>query len=74
MPGNIRTTEQLQPVYEKLGGWEEDISSIRSVDDLPVEARNYVKRIEELTETPAMLISVGPGREQTILLQNPFEK
>jgi adenylosuccinate synthase len=74
MPGNIRTTEQLQPVYEKIDGWMEDISSMRSVDDLPVKARNYVKRIEEITETPAMLISVGPGREQTILLQNPFLK
>ena len=45
-----------------------------SVEDLPVKARDYVKWLEDLTETPAMLISVGPGREQTMLLKNPFEK
>lgn len=73
MPGNIRTTENLKPVYEQIGGWEEDISRVRSIDDLPQKARDYVKRIEDLTETPAMVVSVGPGREQTILLKNPFE-
>ncbi|MBC8318387.1 MAG: adenylosuccinate synthase [Desulfobulbaceae bacterium] len=74
MPGNIRTAQQLQPVYEKLEGWTEDISGMTSIDDLPRKAKDYVKRVEELTETPAMIISVGPGREQTILLKNPFEK
>jgi adenylosuccinate synthase len=74
MPGNIRTTENLKPVYEQIEGWEEDISGVRSIDDLPQKARDYVKRIEDLTETPAMIVSVGPGREQTMLLKNPFEK
>lgn len=73
MPENIRTTQNLKPVYEKIGGWEEDISGVRSLDDLPQKARDYVKRIEDLTETPAMIVSVGPGREQTMLLNNPFE-
>ena len=73
MPENIRTTQNLKPVYEKIGGWEEDISGVRSLDDLPPKARDYVKRIEDLTETPAMIVSVGPGREQTMLLNNPFE-
>jgi adenylosuccinate synthase len=73
MPGNIRTTENLKPVYEHIEGWDEDISGVRSIDDLPQKARDYVKRIEDLTETPAMIISVGPGREQTMLLKNPFE-
>jgi len=73
MPENIRTTQNLKPVYEKIGGWEEDISGVRSIDDLPQKARDYVKRIEDLTETPAMIVSVGPGREQTILLKNPFD-
>jgi adenylosuccinate synthase len=74
MPGNIKTFAKLQPVYENLAGWSEEISEARSVDDLPAKARDYVKRIEEFTETPAYILSVGPGREQTMLLNNPFQK
>lgn len=74
MPGNIKTYAKMQPVYENLAGWSEEISQARSVDDLPSKARDYVKRIEEFTETPAYILSVGPGREQTMLLNNPFQK
>lgn len=74
MPGNIRQTSRLQPVYEEVSGWAEEIDQVASVDDLPARARDYIKRIEEITETPANIISVGPGREQTIMLKNPFEK
>ncbi|MEA3386275.1 MAG: adenylosuccinate synthetase, partial [Thermodesulfobacteriota bacterium] len=49
------------------------LSQMRSFDDLPEEAKDYLKTIEDMAETPIMLISVGPGREQTILLKNPFE-
>ena len=74
MPGNIKTYARMQPVYENLAGWSEEISQARTVDDLPAKARDYVKRIEEFTETPAYILSVGPGREQTMLLKNPFLK
>ena len=74
MPGNIRTTQRLKPVYEEIPGWQEDISGVRSVDDLPAAARDYVKRIEDLTETPASMLSVGPDRAETLLLKNPFEE
>lgn len=74
MPGNIKTFAKLQPVYENLAGWSEEITQARSVEDLPTKARDYVKRIEEFTETPAYILSVGPGREQTMLLKNPFQK
>jgi len=72
LPGNIKAFAGIQPVYEDLAGWHEEISQARSVDDLPAKARDYVKRIEEFTETPAYILSVGPGREQTMLLKNPF--
>jgi len=74
MPGNIRRVERLKPIYEEIPGWSEEIRNAKTPDDLPAKARDYVKRIEELTETPAMILSVGPGREETMLLKNPFEK
>lgn len=74
MPGNIQTAQKLKPAYEEIAGWNEDISSARSVDDLPQQAKDYVKRIEDLTETPATILSVGPDRAETMLLRNPFEK
>ena len=73
MPGNIRTTARLKPVYEEVPGWQEEIDQALSMDALPQKARDYIKRIEELTETPAYIVSVGPGREQTMLLKNPFQ-
>ncbi len=74
MPGNIRQTARMKPVYEDIQGWDEEIDQVTSVDELPAKARDYIKRIEEITETPANIISVGPGREQTIMLDNPFKK
>lgn len=73
MPGNIREVESIKPIHMTLSGWNEDLSQMRSLDDLPEEAGGYLKTIEDMAETPIMLISVGPGREQTIFLKNPFE-
>ncbi|TBV79649.1 MAG: adenylosuccinate synthase [Desulfobulbaceae bacterium] len=72
MPSNPKSFQDLQPIYENLSGWSEDISHARHLDDLPVTAQAYIKRIEEFTETPACILSVGPGREETMLLRNPF--
>ncbi len=74
MPGNIRKAQQVKPVYEEIPGWQENISAVRNADDLPQKTKDYVKRIEDLTETPVMLLSVGPDRAETMLLDNPFEK
>jgi adenylosuccinate synthase len=72
MPSNIRITEKVKPVYEEISGWQEEIGKARSLDDLPRQARDYIKRIEDITETPAVIISVGPARDETLLLKNPF--
>ena len=72
MPSNIRMTEKVKPVYEEIPGWQEEIDRARSVEDLPMQARDYIKRIEDITETPAVIISVGPARDETLLLRNPF--
>ncbi len=72
VPANLRILTQAEPIYESLEGWTEDITGARTLDDLPLNARRYVERIEALTGAKLLLISVGPGREETIVLKNPF--
>jgi adenylosuccinate synthase len=63
---------RCQPIYEEMDGWAEDISGARTYDELPLQAQAYVTRLEELGGVPVDIISVGPKREQTILLRSPF--
>ncbi|MGF1834743.1 adenylosuccinate synthase [Photobacterium sanguinicancri] len=60
-------TASLAPVYEKMEGWNEDITSCRKFEELPKAAQAYVLRIEELMGVPVKMVSVGPGREQMIM-------
>lgn len=71
-PAQIGRLERVKPVYEEMPGWTEDISACTKWSDLPDTARAYFKRIEELLETPVAIVSVGPGREQTIECTDPF--
>jgi adenylosuccinate synthase len=71
-PASLKVLEACEPIYETLPGWEDDISNIRRFEDLPVQVKAYLKRIEELTGVPAQIVSVGPGREQTIIVDNPL--
>jgi adenylosuccinate synthase len=71
-PASIKILKACKPVLETLPGWSEDISDVRTIDTLPQNAKNYLSRIEELTETPINIISVGPGRDETIIVKNPF--
>jgi len=72
-PFECFTLEKCDPSYKSFSGWSEDISSARDFSDLPVKTQRYLRAIEELAEVPLSIISVGPGRSQTILLRNPFE-
>lgn len=65
-PALVTKTSRAIPVYETVDGWMEDISSVKKFEDLPENAIKYIRRIEELTGTPVKIVSVGPGREQTI--------
>lgn len=65
--------EKCVPVYEEMPGWSESTVGAQSYDDLPANAKAYLKRIEELTNTPVDIISTGPDREETIILKHPFE-
>jgi adenylosuccinate synthase len=57
---------KCEPVYEELAGWSGDVTAARSFDDLPAEARAYVRRIEEVSGVAVTLVSVGPSRDQTV--------
>ena len=58
---------EVVPVYETLPGWDEDITTAKTWEDLPENARRYVVRLEELCGVPVVMVSVGPDREQTIV-------
>jgi len=72
VPPTIKVLEQCKPVYEEMAGWNEDIRGAKTMDDLPVNARQYIRRLEGLAGVPVSLVSVGPGRNETIMLDNPF--
>ena len=71
-PSSLNKLARCTPVYEELPGWKEDISSARQMDQLPAATRNYLNKIEEITEVPLSIVSVGPMREETIVLKDPF--
>jgi adenylosuccinate synthase len=73
LPANLALFEKCLPVYEEMPGWLTDITAARSFAELPEKARNYVKRLEELAGCPIVLVSVGPRRDETIMLKNPFD-
>ena len=72
-PASLKVMESLEPVWEEFEGWQEAVSGARSVADLPANARRYMERLEELVETEIVIASIGPDRDQTILIKNPFD-
>jgi len=73
IPAKLSAISTCRPIYEEMDGWKEDISEARSLGELPKNARDYVKRIEALVGVPISIVSVGPGREDTIVCTNPFD-
>lgn len=72
-PMTLAEAERAKPVYETLPGWKEDVSGLKSFDDFPENAKRYIARIEALAEVPAAVLSVGPGRDETIIVRELFE-
>ncbi|MDF1782428.1 MAG: adenylosuccinate synthase [Alcanivoracaceae bacterium] len=64
----------MTPVYEEMPGWTESTLGAKTLEDLPENARNYIKRIEEVTGAPIDIISTGPDRNETIVLRHPFDE
>ncbi len=71
-PASLAALEKCTPIYEEFPGWQEDITQVRHLADLPMAAQNYLKKIAEISGVPIQIVSVGPDREETIVLGNPF--
>lgn len=67
-----RVLERAEPVWEEMDGWDSPLSEARKLSDLPINAKRYIQRLEEILETDMVLVSVGPGREQTITIKDLF--
>jgi adenylosuccinate synthase len=71
-PASLKVLAECKPVYEELPGWEEDITGVKSLDELPENARHYIERVSQLTGIPLSIFSVGPDRNQTNLVRGVF--
>jgi adenylosuccinate synthase len=71
-PAGTELVARCQPVYEEMQGWREEINGAKEISQLPSAAQRYLARIEELTQTPVNIVSVGAQRDQTIILHNPL--
>ena len=65
--------EQCEPVFIELPGWKESTVGVKTRDELPQTARDYLRKVEELCETPIDIISTGPDRDETIVMRHPFD-
>jgi adenylosuccinate synthase len=69
---NLDSCQNIEPIYVELPGWKESTFGIRSLDELPENAKAYIRYIEKIIEAPVDMISTGPDREETIILRHPF--
>jgi adenylosuccinate synthase len=72
VPATLEALSRCRPVFEELPGWREDIRKVRRYEKLPPATQNYLRRVEKLVSVPIQIISVGPDREETIVVKNPF--
>ena len=72
-PASLVELGQCEPVYEELPGWTEDITGCRTLEELPIEAQNYVRRVSELVGVKISTFSVGPDRNQTNILEDVWD-
>jgi len=71
-PAHAAAQAAVEPIYEEMEGWEGTTAGARSWADLPAQAIKYIRRVEELIETPVALVSTSPEREDTVLVRDPF--
>ncbi len=73
LPVGADALEGCEPVYEDMPGWSGSTIGVKHYEELPLEARNYLKRMAEICEVPVDMVSTGPDRDETIVLRHPFE-
>jgi len=71
-PASLKVLNECEPVYREFPGWQEDISAVSCYDDLPQNAKEYLKHLEELSGVSVAVVGVGPGRAQTLVLKEIF--
>jgi len=71
-PSNNKVLKEIVPVYEEMEGWKEDISEAKDISELPIQARKYLEKLEEITGVPIYTVSLGPSREKIIFLNEIF--
>lgn len=74
VPALVEDFLKVEPIYETMPGWHTSLAQVSSFKDLPQAAKNYLKAIEELVETPISIISTGPERHRTIVINNPLSR
>jgi adenylosuccinate synthase len=72
LPAGVGAGAKIEPIYETAEGWQDSTAKARSWADLPAQAVKYVRRLEELIETPVALVSTSPERDDVILMRDPF--
>lgn len=72
-PTDSETYENLEPIYESVPGWTESTLGAKSVSELPANAQQYIKKIEQVVGVPVDIVSTGPDRVETMILVNPFD-
>ena len=73
LPAAVEDQLKIKPIYKTFHGWKKSTSGIKNIDDLPENAKNYIKEVENFIETKISSISTSPERDDTILIENPFE-
>ena len=71
-PSSSRLFARCQPIYETLPGWQQSTMNCRTLEDLPKQALDYLKYLAELMAVPIAVVSIGPGRDQTIIVEDPI--
>lgn len=74
LPVGAELLAQCEPIYEDMPGWQESTVGKQQFEQLPSQAQNYLRRIEQICEVPVDIISTGPEREETIVMRHPFDR